>query len=140
MGGVEKTMLMMRVGLGVARALVGMGAIARRVADRHRNAITREGAADDEEDPIDIDEKAEECIQDAQVRDELTSNHPPRSLRGCGGILGGLSRHDRGRRAMAAWGLEPKLTSRPYDPMHPAPELAAIALMYQVCPGSRPKW
>ena len=100
MGGGGKTMLMMRVELGVARAPAGMVAIARRVADRHRIAITREGAADDEEDPIaeKAAEKAEEYIQDAQVRGEVTSDHPPRSLRGCGGILGGLSRHDRVRR------------------------------------------
>jgi hypothetical protein len=29
--------------------------------------------------------------------------------------------------AIAAWGLEQKLTSRPDDPMSPAPEAAAIA-------------
>ena len=40
---------------------------------------------------------------------------------------------------MAAWELEPKLTSRPYAPMFPAPEAPAIALMYQVCPGVTPE-
>jgi hypothetical protein len=58
-------MPMMRVGLRVARALVEMVTIACRVADLHRIAITREGAVNHEEDPIDVVEKAEECIQDA---------------------------------------------------------------------------
>ena len=39
---------------------------------------------------------------------------------------------------MAACGPEPRLTSRPYAPMPPAPETPAIALMYQVCPGMTP--
>src|SRR5437867_918007 len=40
---------------------------------------------------------------------------------------------------MAACGLEPKLASRPNAPMPPAPETPAIALMYQVCPGTTPE-
>jgi hypothetical protein len=92
-------MLRMPFALRVPHAFAGMVAMVYHGVDFQRVAITREGAdRDGAGSVVDVMNPSKEPIQDARIGDELTSNGPPRPLRGRGGILVGLRRHDRGGR------------------------------------------